>query len=114
DGFKFEKIAGGFRASIEKVSALSCDMLLSAHPDASDTIERLSTGGKRSGVERAGQCTAYVFLGVHVGIGDPAQVLQCSGPERLLRNRVIVRAFSGRRCLGPRGSAFYICLRARV
>lgn len=58
DGFRFEPIAKTFKASIVKVAALPCDVLLSPHPDASDTIERLSRQ-KRSDPARAGQCAAY-------------------------------------------------------
>jgi len=61
DGFRFESIARTFKASIAKVSALACDVLLTAHPDASDTLERLSEkpGSKRADPARPGQCSAY-------------------------------------------------------
>jgi metallo-beta-lactamase class B len=62
DGFQFGPIASTFMASIAKVGSMPCDVLLSAHPDASDTVERLSgsrvDGGARDPAE-AGQCAAY-------------------------------------------------------
>ena len=50
-----------WKASIATVAALPCDVLLSPHPDASDTLERLSApaGGKRPDPAQAGQCAAY-------------------------------------------------------
>jgi metallo-beta-lactamase class B len=61
EGFRFEPIAVTFKASIAKVAALPCDVLLTPHPDASDTVERLasSTGDKRPDPAQAGQCAAY-------------------------------------------------------
>lgn len=61
EGFRFEPIADVFKASIAKVSALPCDVLLSAHPDASDTLERLGSkaGRKRPDPARASQCADY-------------------------------------------------------
>jgi metallo-beta-lactamase class B len=38
DGFQFRPIASAFRVSIAKVASMPCDVLLSAHPDASDTV----------------------------------------------------------------------------
>jgi metallo-beta-lactamase class B len=62
DGFQFKPIASTFKASIAKVGSLPCDVLLSAHPDASNTVERLShrlvDGGAPDPVQ-AGQCEAY-------------------------------------------------------
>ena len=37
-------IVAAFRASIAKVAALDCDILLTPHPSASDMIERLARG----------------------------------------------------------------------
>jgi metallo-beta-lactamase class B len=61
EGFRFEPIAGTFKASIATVAALPCDVLLTPHPDASDTLERLSSpdGGGRPDPAHAGQCAAY-------------------------------------------------------
>lgn len=61
DGFRFEPIASTFKASIAKVGALPCDVLLSAHPDASEMFERFSSspGAKGPNPLRAGQCAAY-------------------------------------------------------
>lgn len=61
DGFRFTEIAQGFEAAIAKVNALPCDVLLSAHPDASDTVERLSVpvDGGRPDPAEPGQCERY-------------------------------------------------------
>jgi metallo-beta-lactamase class B len=59
-GYRFSGIARAFHASIARVSALPCDVLLSAHPDASDTVERLSASdGGRPDPARPGQCEEY-------------------------------------------------------
>ena len=61
DDFCFAPIARTLEASIAKVDALPCDVLLSAHPDASDTIERLSSpaDGGRPDPAVPGQCKEY-------------------------------------------------------
>jgi metallo-beta-lactamase class B len=60
DGFRFSTIARAFHASIAKVSALPCDVLLSPHPDASETVERLSArDGGRPDPATPGQCEEY-------------------------------------------------------
>ena len=61
DGFRFAPIAVSYKASIAKVAALPCDVLLSPHPDASDTLERLAghSGDRRPDPAQAGQCAAY-------------------------------------------------------
>jgi metallo-beta-lactamase class B len=61
EGFRFEPIAAIFKASIAKVAALPCDVLLTPHPGASDTLERLSSpaAGKRPDPAHAGQCADY-------------------------------------------------------
>jgi metallo-beta-lactamase class B len=61
DGFRFQSIASQFRASIAKIAALPCDVLLTAHPDASETIEKLSAsadGGARE-LSTGNACAAY-------------------------------------------------------
>lgn len=61
EGFRFAPVAERFRASIAKVGALPCDVLLTPHPDASDTLARLSgqSGSRTSSPARQGQCAAY-------------------------------------------------------
>ena len=61
DGFRFAPLARTLEASIATVDALPCDVLLSAHPDASDTMERLSSpaDGGRSDPAVPGQCAEY-------------------------------------------------------
>ena len=67
DGFRFTGKSGALEASIAKVAALPCDVLLSAHPDASGTLERLSKADSKresrssggAGPASKGQCEEY-------------------------------------------------------
>jgi len=60
EGFRFAPVSSAFIASIAKLGALPCDVLLTAHPDASDTLERLSSpDGGVPDPARAGQCAGY-------------------------------------------------------
>ncbi len=61
DGFRFTPIARTMGASIATLEALPCDVLLSAHPDASDTLGRLSSaaGGSQRDLTSPGQCAQY-------------------------------------------------------
>jgi metallo-beta-lactamase class B len=60
-GYRFTPVRAALEASIERVAALPCDVLLSAHPDASDTVERLSTptDGGRPDPAQPGACREY-------------------------------------------------------
>ncbi|MBL8953096.1 MAG: hypothetical protein JNK82_20130 [Myxococcaceae bacterium] len=44
DGFSFAPLAKSFRASTERLESLECDVLLTPHPDASETLSRLGAG----------------------------------------------------------------------
>jgi metallo-beta-lactamase class B len=58
DGFRFSgdathpDIAGAFKASIARVAALPCDVVVSAHPSFTDTFEKLAA--------RAGNADAFI------------------------------------------------------
>ncbi|MBK7861580.1 MAG: subclass B3 metallo-beta-lactamase [Archangiaceae bacterium] len=57
DGFKFAPIAAAFRAATERLESLRCDVLLTPHPDASETLARLTAD---AGALVDGQaCRAY-------------------------------------------------------
>lgn len=61
EGFRFSTVARTLEASIAAVAKLPCDVLLAPHPDATDTVERLSAradGGRVDPVKR-GQCEEY-------------------------------------------------------
>lgn len=42
DGFRFTAMAPAFRKAIERLESLRCDVLLSPHPDASETLARVT------------------------------------------------------------------------
>ena len=66
DGFFYSGGAGQpdvsarFRASIAKVDALKCDIILSGHPDATDTFEKLAASTPaHNAFVTTGDCHAY-------------------------------------------------------
>lgn len=61
DKFHFAPIARTLEGSIAKLEALPCDVLLSAHPDGSATVNRLSApeDGGRPDPAAPGQCQQY-------------------------------------------------------
>jgi metallo-beta-lactamase class B len=64
DGFRFSDtpLPGVFRASIARVGALPCDLLVSAHPDNSDAdrkLAELEAGGAPNPFLVPGACRAY-------------------------------------------------------
>ena len=61
EGYRFAPVAATLEASIAKVEALPCDVLLTAHPDASDTLEALSrqSDGGRADPAEPGRCQKY-------------------------------------------------------
>ena len=66
DGFRFSGDAthadrsASFRATMDKVAALPCDVIISTHPDATDTMERLAarTPAKNTFIDPSG-CRTY-------------------------------------------------------
>ncbi len=66
EGFRFSggagrpSIAASFQASIDKVAALPCDVALSAHPDFTDSLDKLAarTAANNPFIDAAG-CRAY-------------------------------------------------------
>lgn len=66
DGFRYSGDAShadrsaSFRATLAKVAALPCDVIISTHPDATDTMERLAarTPAKNTFIDPAG-CRNY-------------------------------------------------------
>ena len=55
NGFRFTKVAKTFRATIAKVRALRCDVLVSTHPGASSFWQRAESGK----LVESGACRAY-------------------------------------------------------
>jgi metallo-beta-lactamase class B len=86
DGFQFKPIAGTFRASIAKVGALPCDVLLSAHPDASDTVKRLSVAPQPSAASHDSLADG--------GAPDPVQTGQCAAYAATARAKLDARLAS--------------------
>jgi len=60
-GFRYAPLTEAFKTAIAQFAALPCDVLLSAHPDASDTVERLSapSDGGRVDAAAPNQCRDY-------------------------------------------------------
>ncbi|HUJ29248.1 MAG TPA: subclass B3 metallo-beta-lactamase [Myxococcales bacterium] len=54
--FKFAPIADSFRASIDRVASLPCDVLLTVHPDFARLREKLNAGASFAG---SGECRNY-------------------------------------------------------
>jgi metallo-beta-lactamase class B len=67
DGFRFSgdpnypAAAQDLRVSVQKVAALPCDILVSAHPEGSDLWDRLAKreGGDPNGLIDATACAKY-------------------------------------------------------
>jgi metallo-beta-lactamase class B len=51
-------VAAAFRASIDRVAALPCDILITPHPDASDLWQRVGASASRPLVD-SGACRGY-------------------------------------------------------
>jgi metallo-beta-lactamase class B len=63
DGYRFsdhQPYVGAFRASLSKIAALPCDILLTPHPGASNMVDRLA--GKAPLLDRSA-CAAYAQKG---------------------------------------------------
>jgi metallo-beta-lactamase class B len=58
--FRFTPMKSDLEATFDKVAKLPCDVLLTTHPDASDTLERLSSGTAKAGDPALrNQCAPY-------------------------------------------------------